>query len=104
MIIAIMLSTYNGEKYIRKQLDSLVNQSYKAYMKVFVRDDGSTDNTLSILEEYIEKINLTIIKGENVGPGKSFWKLFMNQNINADYYAFCDQDDIWDSDKLKKAS
>lgn len=102
MIIAIMLSTYNGEKYIKKQLDSLVNQSYKAYMKVFVRDDGSTDNTLSILEEYIEKINLTIIKGENVGPGKSFWELFMNQNINADYYAFCDQDDIWDSDKIEK--
>ena len=63
MDIAIMLSTYNGERFLRKQLDSLVNQSLRDNIHLYVRDDGSKDDTLRILEEYKDKISLTIIKG-----------------------------------------
>ena len=97
-----MLSTYNGERFLRKQLDSLVNQSLRDNIHLYVRDDGSKDDTLRILEEYKDKISLTIIKGVNIGSAMSFWEMFTKVDIIADYYAFCDQDDIWDSDKIEK--
>ena len=102
MRIAILLSTYNGERYLKTQMESLMNQTMVQYMHLYVRDDGSSDKTIQIIKEYFDKIPVTIFQGENLGPAQSFWILFMNQSIQADYYAFCDQDDIWDCDKLEK--
>lgn len=100
MMINILLSTYNGEKYLREQLDSLFNQSYKDF-KVLVRDDGSKDSTRDILSSYKEKYKnkIELFFEDNVGPKKSFISLL--KKANDDYFMFCDQDDVWDKDKLQ---
>lgn len=94
------MSTYNGHKYLNQQFESLAGQTLAGDMTVYVRDDGSTDDTLQIIEKWQKRIKIILYKECNVGPARSFWQLFMNPEINADYYAFCDQDDIWDNDKL----
>lgn len=100
--ITVLMSTYNGEKYLREQLDSLMNQT-DVDVSMLIRDDGSKDATIAIIEEYIKKYsNISLIKGDNCGVAWSFWKLLRGAPEN-EYYAFCDQDDIWDSDKLKVA-
>ena len=102
MKLIVLMSTYNGEKYLRQQLDSLVNQDLK-HIEVLIRDDGSSDDTINILEEYSSKY--TFIKyyyGDNKGPAKSFFDL-LNRCDDADYYALCDQDDVWFKDKLSSA-
>lgn len=102
MKIAVLMSTYNGEKYLDEQLKSLAKQTVADKMTLYIRDDGSTDCTLDIIDQWRSKINIVLYKGINSGPAMSFWKLLMNQEIQADYYAFCDQDDIWDNDKLEQ--
>lgn len=106
--VNVLLSTYNGEKYLSSQLDSLLAQSYKN-IYIYIRDDGSTDATLSIINSYIAKYhqsnNPQIIlldnpQKENLGYMKSFWTL-LEKSAPADYYAFCDQDDFWLPDKVK---
>lgn len=98
--ISILLSTYNGEKYLKAQLDSLYSQSYQDF-KLIVRDDGSKDRTKEILNSYDIKL---IDSSENVGVKKSFEKLlkYAFENTNAKYFMFCDQDDVWKSDKIEK--
>lgn len=91
--ISILLSTYNGEKYLREQLDSLLQQEGVEF-QIFVRDDGSTDGTCDILQEYADKKALTFVKGENLGFSKSFSWL-INNAPKADFYSCCDQDDVW---------
>lgn len=103
MKLAILMSTYNGEKYLSKQLESIAEQSVIDNITLYIRDDGSTDATYKIIEEWSKKIQIHLIKGKNVGPSKSFWELLTLREIEADYFAFCDQDDIWDSDKLECA-
>lgn len=96
------MSTYNGQKYLREQMESLLQQEGVA-LKIVVRDDGSKDNTIQILEEYSHKYDfITVLKENNVGVSKSFNRLcrYACDNVEADYYAFCDQDDVWDKDKL----
>ena len=103
MKINVLLSTYNGELYIAEQLDSLLRQTVIDNMKIIIRDDGSTDSTLKIIEEYKSKnSNIIFYRGENLKPAKSFWHLLQNCD-EADYFAFCDQDDVWDEDKLEVA-
>ena len=100
--ICVLLSTYNGEKYLREQLDSLVCQE-NVELKILIRDDGSKDSTLQILKEYSKKdARITYFVGNNVGPAQSFFDLII-KSPDADYYAFCDQDDVWDKDKLEIA-
>lgn len=103
--IAVCMSTYNGEKYIREQLDSIFSQE-GITVKLIVRDDGSTDSTISIIENSPPQLyEIQIIKGKNIGCENSYNQLCMYalQNINADYYAFCDQDDFWLPTKLHEA-
>lgn len=104
--VAVLLSTYNGSKYLHEQLDSLVAQEGVEVILV-ARDDGSTkDNTIEILKSYKEKFSSFILLEEpNCGAEESFNRLckYAYENVEADYYAFCDQDDVWDSDKLKCA-
>ena len=97
-IVQVLLSTYNGEKYLKEQIDSLIGQN-DVTVRIFIRDDGSTDNTLDILEQYRERIDMKIIKGEKIGFAQSFWSL-IKECDEEEYYAFCDQDDVWDSHKL----
>lgn len=100
--VLILLSTYNGEKYIEEQLESILSQ-VDVDIDVLVRDDGSTDNTISIIKAYATKYNnVSYILGENVGYAKSFWELLKHSNGYM-YYAFSDQDDTWDSNKIASA-
>lgn len=102
MKLTVLLSTYNGEKYLREQLDSLIEQNLKPD-RILIRDDGSKDATISIINEYMKKYDfISFYDGKNLGPGKSFWDLMKNCD-DSDYYAFCDQDDYWKKEKLEKA-
>lgn len=103
MRVAVLMSTYNGHKYLNEQLQSLALQTIANKMIVYIRDDGSIDNTFKIIERWKEKLNIILYKGKNTGPALSFWWLLTNSDIQADYYAFCDQDDIWDNKKLELA-
>jgi glycosyltransferase involved in cell wall biosynthesis len=94
--VTVLMSTYNGEKYVEQQIDSILSQQ-DVDIKLLVRDDGSTDATLSILNKYGDRIN--IIRGENLGYAKSFWTLLRIAR-GTEYYAFSDQDDIWLPEKL----
>lgn len=102
--VLILLSTYNGEKYLREQLNSLYAQE-GVEMKIVVRDDGSKDSTITILDEYKLKYGrMDIIKGNNIGVGPSFLELIkiaVQDYLAFDYYAFCDQDDVWFAHKLE---
>ena len=99
--VAVLISTYNGEKYIKEQLDSILNQTYKN-IDIVIRDDGSKDLTIDIIKEYQKKNkNIFLTEGSNIGFIKSFFQLL--ENSNADYYAFCDQDDIWIDNKIELA-
>lgn len=101
--IAILMSTYNGEQFLEKQLNSIANQKCEAEICLYIRDDGSSDLTEQIISSWKERISLHYAQGKNIGPAKSFWNLLMDKSIDADYYAFCDQDDIWDENKLQIA-
>lgn len=102
MKIAVLISTYNGEKYIRDQIESIMSQKVDAQIDIIVRDDGSTDKTKDILEEYSKQKKLKWYTGENLKPANSFFNLLI-QNETYDYYAFADQDDYWKNDKLRRA-
>jgi glycosyltransferase involved in cell wall biosynthesis len=101
-MIAILLSTYNGERYLREQLDSLFCQTFSNFM-LYVRDDGSTDSTMNILLEY-EKINSNLIlfadNDRNKGASASF--MWLLEKVESNYYMFCDQDDVWLPFKIEK--
>lgn len=99
MKVAVLLSTYNGEKYLREQLDSIFFQKGNFQIDLWVRDDGSTDATQEILKEYEKECKLRWYVGENSGPAFSFLDLIKSCK-NYDYYAFADQDDYWLPDKL----
>lgn len=91
------MSSYNGERYIQEQLNSIFNQK-NVDVYLYIRDDGSSDNTISILNKY-KSSNFQYYKGRNLGAKRSFMEAIRNAPI-ADYYALADQDDVWDSDKL----
>ena len=100
--VAVLLSTYNGSKYLNNLIDSVLSQ-INVNVTLIIRDDGSTDDTLDIINSYMNKNkNIKLIKGENVGYAKSFMELIRISG-EYDYYAFCDQDDIWLNNKLAKA-
>lgn len=98
--ILVVMSTYNGEKYIEEQIDSILHQK-NCDVHILIRDDGSSDNTRNIINHYADEIeNISILEAnENLGPAKSFIELLRNAP-DYEYYAFSDQDDIWDADKL----
>lgn len=98
-MICVLMSTYNGQKYLQDQLESIFKQQ-NVDLSVIVRDDGSTDSTLDILQRYSNR--LTWHTGENLRPARSFWNLMMTAP-DADYYAFADQDDVWEEHKLANA-
>lgn len=104
MSICVILSTYNGERYINEQLDSIFKNIDNTHIFLYVRDDGSKDNTIQILKQYKDDHNVSIIidQGKNVGSAQSFLQA-IKKCPRADYYTFCDQDDIWVEGKLETA-
>lgn len=99
--VIVLMSSYNGERYIGEQLSSLYSQQ-GVDVSLLVRDDGSSDGTCALLDSEQEAGRLTWYTGENLKPAFSFWNL-LHEASDAPYYAFCDQDDVWDKDKLKSA-
>lgn len=101
--VQVLMSVYNGEKYIREQLDSIAAQK-GCQISLLVRDDGSSDNTPDIIMEYRKDCPwIEYYKGGNKGACASFFDLMEHADTDADYYAFCDQDDVWEPDKLVRA-
>lgn len=102
--ILVMMSTFNGEKHLREQIDSILNQKTDHSIYLRIRDDGSTDRTCEIIEEYINNYpkNVELFRGENKGYNASFFWLLQSA-FGYDYYALSDQDDKWLSDKLQVA-
>jgi glycosyltransferase involved in cell wall biosynthesis len=101
--VQVLMSTYNGERFVKQQLDSLIAQDYSP-IDILIRDDGSKDSTVSLIGEYSKMTpNVTIIKGENKGVISSFFELVKNSSSDAGYFAFCDQDDFWKQSKISRA-
>lgn len=99
--VQILLSTYNGERYLKEQLDSLLAQDYPN-IHILIRDDGSTDNTLNILEPYLSE-KVMLIRGSNIGVVRSYFALLEASSPRAAFIAFCDQDDVWLPHKVSRA-
>ena len=101
--IAILLATYNGEKYLREQIDSLLAQSCQDW-HLYVHDDGSADQTVEIVSSYIrqhpDKITLLDYPSQG-GACRNF--LSMLKHVEAPYYMFCDQDDVWLPEKIARS-
>lgn len=105
MNIVIILSTYNGSSYIREQVQSIRDQSYESWI-LLIRDDGSTDSTMKILQEITatdKRISILDDDKNNIGPAQSF-NILANEamKFNADYLMFCDQDDYWEPLKIQE--
>ena len=103
--IAILLCTMHGATFLREQIDSIVKQKHKSWT-IWASDDGSSDGTLSILNRYQRKLGpkkVSIQKGPSLGFVANFLSLTCRADIKAAYYAFSDQDDIWEEDKLARA-
>lgn len=110
MTVAVLMSTYNGQKYVAEQIDSILAQNLMGgVIHLYIRDDGSSDATVRILKKYASEYeNITIINQEqieNLGIQKSFLSLleYAFQDPENDYFAFSDQDDVWREDKLDAA-
>lgn len=99
--VNILMSTYNGEKYLKTQIDSILNQT-DVDVRLTIRDDGSNDNTKEIIKAYSDNKSITWYEGENLRPACSFMHLLANAE-DAEYYAFADQDDYWEPEKMKTA-
>lgn len=100
--VNILLCTFNGEKFLAEQLDSIESQSFKNW-KIIASDDGSKDATVEILKHYQNlwgHDRLLIMEGPQKGFSMNYLSLACNQKIKADYYSFCDQDDVWLENKL----
>lgn len=103
--VAILLCTYNGERFISQQLDSINEQSHHDW-KVWISDDGSTDRTLTIVESYRQSwgdSRIQVVKGPSRGFAANFLSVVCRAEIHADYFAYSDQDDIWEVDKIRRA-
>lgn len=101
--VAILMSTYNGAKYLKDQLQSIINQSYSNW-HLYIRDDGSSDETVEIIKSYAKKDSrISIIHDTlgNIGSVRSFFYLL--EQVDSNFYMFSDQDDYWKQDKIQKS-
>ena len=100
--INILMATYNGRRYLRDQIDSILNQTYSDF-RLLISDDASTDSTVKILEEYEKKDSRVEIycHEKNLGVVSNFE--FLINKVRSEYFMFADQDDIWEPDKIEKS-
>ncbi len=103
--VIIFMATYNGQRYLAEQLDSIVAQTHNNWV-LCVSDDGSKDDTLQILKSYQKRVGEDVFfihSGPGNGYAANFLSLLHQQNTKGDYYAYSDQDDIWEPHKLQHA-
>lgn len=103
--VAVLMATYNGEEFIEQQLLSLSDQTHRNF-SIWVSDDRSSDATLAIIRSFAERspqFPVTVVEGPARGFVQNFLSLVCHSGIEADYFAFCDQDDIWHRKKLEVA-
>ncbi|MCQ2054111.1 MAG: glycosyltransferase family 2 protein [Fibrobacter sp.] len=100
--IAVLLATYNGARFIREQLESLFRQTLQQF-HLYIRDDGSTDDTLKIVEEFVSKYpnRITVVEDAKAHRGAAGSFMYLLQQVNSSYYMFCDQDDVWLESKIE---
>lgn len=103
MKVSILMATYNGETYLEEQIESILSQTFKSWF-LYIRDDGSYDHTLKIINKYVSlypnKIILVNDKTKHLGAAESFMRLL--RYVESDCYMFCDQDDIWLPNKIEE--
>lgn len=100
--VTVLLSTYNGMKYVEQQIESVLGQK-GVQVNLLIRDDGSHDDTVMLLREYANRDKrVSVVEGENLGPALSFLEL-LRLSPPSDFFAFCDQDDYWLPGKLEAA-
>lgn len=98
--VAILLATYNSANYLSQQLDSLFEQTYSDW-HIFIHDDGSTDNTIGIVNDYAEKFGkITVLDDDKKKLGATFNFVHILNNVESQYYMFCDHDDVWLPNKI----
>src|SRR5262245_4194099 len=105
--IVILMAAFNGADHLVEQLESFSNQSHKNW-ELVLSDDGSTDCTLGIVRQFAVAVQqrVTIVEG----PQQGFWKNFLSllryqsSDEDADLFAFSDQDDVWFTEKLRRAA
>ncbi|MGJ4748413.1 glycosyltransferase family 2 protein [Leptospira sp. SA-E8] len=101
--VAILRATYNGILYVREFLESLCRQNFKDF-RIYVRDDGSTDGTVSVIAEYENQLDIRLLPVlERLGAAQSFLRLLEEAEGGHDYYLFADQDDVWYGEKIQRA-
>ena len=103
--VAVLMCTYNGESYLGEQLDSFESQTHTNWT-LLVSDDGSQDETLSLLSEYSNRWGaerLRVVDGPRKGFAANFLSLTCRDDVDADFFAWSDQDDVWAADKLEVA-
>lgn len=101
--LAILLCTYNGEKFLQEQLKSFSKQSFKNW-HLFIYDDGSTDNTKNLVLDNLPQDKFTFVSNNTaLGCAKNFFNGLTDIPANFDFYALSDQDDIWLEHKLQHA-
>jgi hypothetical protein len=102
--VAILMATKDGARFLRDQLDSFASQTHRNW-RLYVSDDRSSDETIAILEEFRRRTGawVDVRPGPCMGPAENFMSLARDPRIEADFYAFSDQDDIWLSNKLERA-
>lgn len=101
-LVQVLLSTYNGQRYLPQLLESLTLQGY-SNVHILVRDDGSSDGTVTMLRRNYSHLNMSVLEDTNIGPTASFLELIRLSSPEADFYALCDQDDYWKRDKIARA-
>jgi len=102
-MVTVLLATYNSERFLREQIDSILAQK-DVDVNLVARDDGSKDGTFSILKEYEKEGKLHWYSdGQNLKPARGFMKLLFDSPSDCEYYAFSDHDDVWLEDKLSAA-
>lgn len=101
MKVSVVIATYNGEKYICEQLDSILNQTYPVF-EILIKDDCSIDHTISIVKRYQKKYpNIRLIENKkNIGVWTNFLEGFYL--VTGEYIAYCDQDDIWLPNRIER--
>lgn len=105
--VAVLMATYNGARYLPEQLDSILAQE-GVNVRIYIRDDGSTDNSVSIINEYSQRTDRVFLLDSlpaQVMVTKNFFSIVRDVDLSGiDYIAYCDQDDIWLSNKLAMAT
>jgi glycosyltransferase involved in cell wall biosynthesis len=101
-MVDILMATYNGSKFIKEQINSIINQTYKDWV-LYIRDDGSKDDTVEIIKEYEKNYRgkIIVVKDEKSGLGAKLNFAELLKYSKSQYCMFCDQDDVWLEDKIQ---